>query len=211
VQRRLLGRSGIKLERWVTKAGCWVKFQAEGTCWKIWWWKYPPIQKINVKREKRDGGRGIQGTGIERWAGTVRRNIKTEPLKSFSLGTSVVVQWIRICLPMQETQVRALVREDFTCHGATRPVCHNFWACALQPKHCNYWSPHAWSLCSEIPGTTTMRSPRTATRESPHAAGKAQSNQKWTHSFFKKSFSLEMQIKTTVRYLPPHTSQNDHR
>ena len=141
-----------------------------------------------MKREKRDGGRGIQGAGIERWAGTVRRNIKTEPLKSFSLGTSVVVQWIRICLPMQGTQVRALVREDFTCHGATRPVCHNFWACALQPKHCNYWSPHAWSLCSEIPETTTMRSPRTATRESPHAAAKAQSNQKWTHSFFFKKF-----------------------
>ena len=42
-------------------------------------------------------------------------------------GTSlVVVQWLRIRLPMQETQVRALVREDPTCHGATKPALHNY-------------------------------------------------------------------------------------
>ena len=32
------------------------------------------------------------------------------PLKAF-LGTSLVVQWLRIHLPMQGTQVRSLVRE----------------------------------------------------------------------------------------------------
>ena len=26
--------------------------------------------------------------------------------------TSLVVQWLRICLPMQETRVRSLARED---------------------------------------------------------------------------------------------------
>ena len=41
-------------------------------------------------------------------------------------GTSLVVQWLRIRLPMQGTQVRALVREDPTCRGATKPVCHNY-------------------------------------------------------------------------------------
>ena len=41
-------------------------------------------------------------------------------------GTSLVAQWLRICLPMQETQVQALVREDPTCHGATKPVYHNY-------------------------------------------------------------------------------------
>ena len=35
---------------------------------------------------------------------------------------SLVVQWLRICLPMQGTRVRALVREDPTCRGATKPV-----------------------------------------------------------------------------------------
>ena len=38
---------------------------------------------------------------------------------------SLVVQWLRIRLPMQGTRVRALVWEDPTCRGATRPVSHN--------------------------------------------------------------------------------------
>ena len=38
---------------------------------------------------------------------------------------SLVAQWLRICLPMQGTWVRALVWEDPTCRGATRPVSHN--------------------------------------------------------------------------------------
>ena len=39
---------------------------------------------------------------------------------------SLVVQWLRICLPMQGTRVRALVWEDPTCHGATKPVRHDY-------------------------------------------------------------------------------------
>ena len=38
---------------------------------------------------------------------------------------SLVAQWLRICLPMQGTRVRALVWEDPTCRGATKPVSHN--------------------------------------------------------------------------------------
>ena len=41
-------------------------------------------------------------------------------------GTSLVVQWIRIRLPMQETWVRSLVWEDSTFCIATKPVCHNY-------------------------------------------------------------------------------------
>ena len=43
---------------------------------------------------------------------------------------SLVAQWLRICLPMQGTRVRALVWEDPICHGATKPVSHNYCACA---------------------------------------------------------------------------------
>ncbi|XP_059773420.1 beta-2 adrenergic receptor isoform X2 [Balaenoptera ricei] len=35
-------------------------------------------------------------------------------------------KWLRICLPMQGTRVRALVWEDHTCRGATKPVHHNY-------------------------------------------------------------------------------------
>ena len=43
-----------------------------------------------------------------------------------SAGASLVVQWLRIRLPLQGTQVRALVQEDPTCHRATKPVHHNY-------------------------------------------------------------------------------------
>ena len=38
---------------------------------------------------------------------------------------SLTAQWLKIHLPMQGTRVRALVREDPTCHRATKPVRHN--------------------------------------------------------------------------------------
>ena len=44
-------------------------------------------------------------------------------------GTSLMVQWLRICLPMQKTQVQFLVQEDSTCLRATRSMCYNYWAC----------------------------------------------------------------------------------
>ena len=39
---------------------------------------------------------------------------------------SLVVQWWRVCLAMQRTLVRSLVREDPTCLVATKPVPHSF-------------------------------------------------------------------------------------
>ena len=42
------------------------------------------------------------------------------------IGTSLVAQGLRICLPMQGTRVRALVWEDPTCHEATGPVSHSY-------------------------------------------------------------------------------------
>ena len=45
--------------------------------------------------------------------------------KSYSRA-SLVAQWLRICLLMQGTRVRALVWEDPTCHGAAGPVSHNY-------------------------------------------------------------------------------------
>ena len=41
---------------------------------------------------------------------------------------SFMVQWLRICLPMQGTQAWSLVWEDSTCHRATKPVDWNHWA-----------------------------------------------------------------------------------
>ncbi|KAJ8779945.1 hypothetical protein J1605_012114 [Eschrichtius robustus] len=51
---------------------------------------------------------------------------------------TLVVQWLRIHLPVQGTRVRSLVPEDPTCHGATKPMRHNYRACALEYAHRNY-------------------------------------------------------------------------
>ena len=53
--------------------------------------------------------------------------ILQEHIQIKNSGTSLVEQWLRICLPVQGTQVWALVWEDPTCLGATKPVCHNCW------------------------------------------------------------------------------------
>ena len=42
------------------------------------------------------------------------------------VGTSLAVQWVRICLPMQRTRVLSLVWEDSTCQEATKPRHHNY-------------------------------------------------------------------------------------
>ena len=53
-----------------------------------------------------------------------------------------MVQWLRICLSVQETQVRSLVWEDPTCLRAAKPVLH-YQACTLESvlykkrSHCN--------------------------------------------------------------------------
>ena len=46
--------------------------------------------------------------------------------KRMEKRASLVAQWLRVCLLMQGTWVRALVWEDPTCRGATRPVSHNY-------------------------------------------------------------------------------------
>ena len=42
------------------------------------------------------------------------------------LCTSLVVQRIKIHLPMQGTQVQSLIQEDPTCRRATKSICHNY-------------------------------------------------------------------------------------
>ena len=81
-------------------------------------------------------------------------------------GTSLVAQWIRICLPMQGTWVRTLVWEDPTCRGATRPVRHNYWACALEPASHNYWA-HVPQLLKPTHLEPMLRNKRSHSKEKP--------------------------------------------
>ena len=89
--------------------------------------------------------------------------ILTEDLKK-STRTSLVVQWLRIHLPMQGTQVPFLVQEDFTCPRAAEPVHHSY--CILEPVLC-----HKRSHRNEKPEHHNQEQPplpaTRATRESP--------------------------------------------
>ena len=40
-------------------------------------------------------------------------------------GASLVVQWLRICLPLQGTQVQSLIGEEPRRCGTAEPVHHN--------------------------------------------------------------------------------------
>ena len=85
-----------------------------------------------------------------------------EDKKSNFRGTSPVAQWLGICLPTQRTQIRALVREDPTCRGATKPVRHSCWDCALEPGSHNYWArlPRAHAPQQEKPPQGEARAPQ---------------------------------------------------
>ena len=78
------------------------------------------------------------------------------------IGASLVAQWLRIGLPVQGTRVRALVWEDPTCRGATKPVSHNYWAWALEPTNHNYWAhvPRARAPQQEKPPQWEAHAPQ---------------------------------------------------
>ena len=65
--------------------------------------------------------------------------------KDIHIGTSLVVQWWGMLLLMQGTQALFLVRDDSTCRGATKPMCHHHWAhtrVLLKPMFPDERSPH---------------------------------------------------------------------
>ena len=64
-------------------------------------------------------------------------------------GASLVVQWIRIRLPMQGTQVRSLAWEDSMCCRATKPGCSRAHKPQLLSPHTTVAearAPRAWAL-----------------------------------------------------------------
>ena len=54
------------------------------------------------------------------------KRLEGNTLKYYNSRAPLAVQWLRIRLPMHGTRVQALVQEDPTCRGATKPVRHNY-------------------------------------------------------------------------------------
>ena len=84
--------------------------------------------------------------------------VKSLIFKSTLHQTSLVVQWLGVCLALQGTVVPSLIQEDPTWHRATKPTGHN------------YWSPLILDLGSATREVTTMRSLHTEIREEPWLA-----------------------------------------
>ena len=61
------------------------------------------------------------------WLETMGKGIVLgEEGKEVITGAFLVVQWLGICLPMQGTWIRALGQKVPTCHGASKPMHHNY-------------------------------------------------------------------------------------
>ena len=73
-------------------------------------------------------------------------------------STRMVFKKINAHLIMQETQVLSLIREDSTCHRATRPVCHDHWTHVLQLLKSGH--PRAHALQWEKPQQREAREPQ---------------------------------------------------
>ena len=92
-------------------------------------------------------------------------------LSKRTLWASLVAQWLRIRLPMQGTRVQALLWEDPTCRGATKPVSHNYWVCTPEPMSHIYWArvPQLLKPMLLEPVLRNERSLCTITKSSPRS------------------------------------------
>ena len=160
--------------------------------------KYSMLKYWNFSLSGNKTSRPTEGPGQ---CSKARKREKCFKGISRKLRTSLVTQWLRIHLPVQGTPVRALVQEDPACHGATKPVGHNYWACALEPMSHNYWprAPQLLKLARLEPVLCNKRNyrnekpthhnkewpPLVATRESPRTAMQPKTN-KEINLFFKK-------------------------
>ena len=85
--------------------------------------------------------------------------------KKLKIGTSLVAQWLRIRLPMQGTWVRALVWEDPTCHGATKPMHYQLPSLRSRAREPQLLDPCATTTEVRVPRTRAPQQEKPPQRE----------------------------------------------
>jgi len=111
---------------------------------------------------------------------------------------------------MQRTRVQSLVQEDSTCHRATKPVLHNYWAliqspqaATTEPERSYYWSPSTLEPVlhkTKLPQWEAHALQWRVTRESPHKATKTQCSQKYINNI-----SLKKKVQSYKKNKRKHT------
>ena len=109
-------------------------------------------------------------------------------VKNNRIGAFLVVQWLRIHLPMQRTWVPSLVRKDFMCCGVTKLMGHNYGALESVP-------------CSRE--ATAMRSLCMATREQPLLTVTSQEPVQGHKGSLQPKINLNFVLKKTVEHNGP--------
>ena len=111
----------------------------------LWWGKdrsFPDnTYPVNMKKQNVHSKTNLKFRDIFE---SSQQNLTFRDNLNLLVRASLVAQWLRICLPVQGTRVRALVWEDPTCRGATGPVSHNYWACASGACAPQQEKPRQW-------------------------------------------------------------------
>ena len=123
----------VMSEMWVWFPGGGMATHSSVLAWRIPWTEEPGgLQSMGTPRVRHD------------WAHTHTKSDKE------LLRTSLVVQRLRIRLPVQGPWVQFLMQEDPTCLRAAKPLHHNYWSpCAPEPvlckkrSHCNEKPTHS--------------------------------------------------------------------
>ena len=129
---------------WITKGlirRLWSDSQTKGVSAE--WCSGKNSRDASSKNQSRVLSGSLRG-----WMGSIF-SLSITPFKSQILGTSLVVQWLGVHLPMQAPQTWSLIQEDPTSQGVNKPMCHS------------YWNPYALVPMLRNKRSTTTRIPRT--------------------------------------------------
>ena len=105
---------------------CVYHYDRNLSSWRVSSWMVLSFIKVSVNSKD-----------LEKW-------FSMEHISESLWWTPLVVQCIRIYLPMQETWVQSLVQEDSICHRQLQAMHQNYLADAVvptQPVCCTYWRP----------------------------------------------------------------------
>ena len=100
---------------------------------------------------------------------------------------------------MKGTQVWSPVQEDSTCCRATKPMCHNYRACTLEPVGGHYWSPCTLESMPHSERSHGNEKPAHHHKSSSHSLTPTHTASK-THFLRKSFFIAYSQQKTKFKY-----------